>query len=171
MCVCVWVFKGVRGGGEVQGGPVVVTSDLSARSRASQKPLQMHPALRPPCHRGRASGEGESQLSSLSQRRMYAQNKRSICFCEAVNRTCTHPHACLRTRSRETSHTANCCRSLPFIAQSSPFISPLANSFNFGKKSSHATMQHGAAEPAQKHAIVIVHCGYFNHVATHDSWE
>ena len=93
VCVCVGVFKGVRGGGEVQGGPVVVTSDLSARSRASQKPLQMHPAWRPPCHRGRASGEGESQLSSLSQRRMYAQNKRTVCFCESANRTLIHPHA------------------------------------------------------------------------------
>lgn len=42
MDVC-WLarFKGVLVG--VLGGPVVVTSDLAAHSRASHKPLQMHP--------------------------------------------------------------------------------------------------------------------------------
>jgi len=38
-------FKAVRVG--VLGGPVVVTSDPAAHFRASQKPLQMHPAWKP----------------------------------------------------------------------------------------------------------------------------
>lgn len=46
MCVC-GCLRGKRGFGEVQGGPVVITSDLLARSRASQKPLQMHPVCKP----------------------------------------------------------------------------------------------------------------------------
>lgn len=44
VCGC---LRGKKGFGEVQGGPVVITSDLSARSRASQKPLQMHPVWKP----------------------------------------------------------------------------------------------------------------------------
>lgn len=44
VCGC---LRGKKGFGEVQGGPVVITSDLSARSRASQKPLQMHPVCKP----------------------------------------------------------------------------------------------------------------------------
>lgn len=67
--VCVSVFKGVRGYGEVLGGPVVVTSDLLARSRASQKPLQMCPAWEPPRateterERERASKRGRGSFS------------------------------------------------------------------------------------------------------------
>lgn len=78
-----------------------------------------------------------------------------------------HPSStpvCALDPANVTLHTANCCRSLPFIAQSSPFISPLANSFNFGK----ITSCH--AEHAQRHPIVIVQRGFFNHATIHDSW-
>lgn len=56
VCGC---LRGKWGFGEVQGGPVVITSDLSARSRASQRPLQMHPVCKahvPQSERERLSG-------------------------------------------------------------------------------------------------------------------
>lgn len=86
-CTCVWGlegFKGVRGGGEVQGGPVVVTSDLSARSRASQKPLQMHPAWEPPVPQ-RERGKERTGSASLSCHRCH----RAACALKSAHKTST----------------------------------------------------------------------------------
>lgn len=92
VCGC---LRGKRGFGEGQRGPVVITSDLSARSRASHKPLQMHPVCKP--HVPQSERErlsvwgGSSLLSSLWQRWSYAC-AHSQCLCAFCTRYLMQSH-------------------------------------------------------------------------------
>lgn len=121
-------FKGVKCVGG-KGGPVVVTSELSARFRASQKPLQMHPAWEPPVpqtERENKRKEGLTRLSSLSQSGCALTPKLHItqfCYCFSrfspyvvLEKNNPRPHySSLQQISTETKSDYRSCRILARI--------------------------------------------------------